>query len=308
MNTQSGMAAAIPPVIRILLVSNVVIFLLQTLFGHSFPIDGIPLMEYLTYYGSLMPASSSDFFSWQLITYQFLHGGVFHLLINMFTLWMFGSELEVLWGPRRFTTYYLLCGISAGLLHLAIPYLTGMPGNPVVGASGSIMGVLIAFGMTFPRRPIMVFPFPIPMQARTFVLMYALISLVSGAMNAKDGIAHFAHLGGMLGGYFLLTVGTPLMKLLSGQRDKARRTGSPSSMSSVDIREATFRAPDRDAGARETPSHRPGALIYNLDGITFTEDELNAILDKYAESNLTNLSLREKRILAAMSKNSGPKP
>src|SRR6202008_2569552 len=139
------------------------------------------------------------FYPWQLFTYMFMHGGLMHLLFNMFALWMFGMELENTWGSRKFMLYYLICGVGAGLSNLFIGPLFG-PAGPTVGASGAIYGVLIAFGMMFPDRPIFVY-FLLPIRARYFVLIYITLEVYAGITGTADGIAHFAHLGGAAVGF-----------------------------------------------------------------------------------------------------------
>jgi membrane associated rhomboid family serine protease len=139
---------------------------------------------------------------WQVLTYAFLHSDMMHLFFNMLGLWMFGSELERLWGTRRYS-YFLLAGVlAAAAAQLVITYLTRSP-VPTVGASGALFALLLAFGMLFPNRTIMpLFP-PIPMKAKTFVMVFGGLELLLGLAGAS-GVAHFAHLGGMLGGWLMI--------------------------------------------------------------------------------------------------------
>jgi membrane associated rhomboid family serine protease len=189
-----------PPVIKALLVGNVVIYLLASFFG-LFSIHGQPLIAYIELIFALFPLGDG-FHIWQLFTYMFMHGGFMHLLFNMFALWMFGMELENTWGSKKFLLYYLMCGIGAGLSNLFIAPLFAAAG-PTVGASGAIYGVLIAFGMMFPDRPIFIY-FLLPIRARYFVLLYILLEVYSGITGTSDGIAHFAHLGGAAVGFAYL--------------------------------------------------------------------------------------------------------
>ena len=139
---------------------------------------------------------------WQVVTYAFLHGGVFHLFFNMLGLWMFGAELERLWGAKRYATFLLAGVLAAAVTQLAITAITGSR-VPTVGASGGLFALLLAFGMLFPDRVIMpLFP-PIPMKARTFVIVFGALELVLGLMNTGS-VAHFAHLGGMVGGFLMI--------------------------------------------------------------------------------------------------------
>ena len=144
-----------------------------------------------------------QFAPWQILTYGFLHGGLTHLLFNMFGLYMFGSDIENVWGQRRFVIYYLTCVVTAALAQLAVTWLTGSF-YPTVGASGGLFGILLAFGMMFPRRVVVLLIPPIPLPAWLFVTLYGLIELYFGITGTATGVAHFAHLGGMVGGYFMI--------------------------------------------------------------------------------------------------------
>src|SRR6266849_8971448 len=192
-----------PPVIKSLLISNVAIFWIAYLFSGNL-LQGISLDAPIKKLFYLFPLGSEDFGIWQLFTYMFMHGGFMHLLFNMFALWMFGMELENTWGSRKFLVYYLVCGVGAGISNLLIGPLFGGAG-PTVGASGAIYGVLIAFGMMFPDRPIFVY-FLLPIQARYFVALYILLELYAGVTGTADGVAHFAHLGGAAVGLIYMLI------------------------------------------------------------------------------------------------------
>ena len=207
---------AIPTVTKNLLIINVLAFL-TTLVAQTY---GIDLERYLGLHFFL----ASDFNVAQLVTYMFMHGGFTHLFFNMFAVWMFGRILEQVWGPKKFLFYYLVCGIGAGFIQEAVQfiqyetvlaaydnvtaivsmqdYLNMMT---TVGASGSVYGILLGFGMLFPNQQLFIFPLPIPIKAKYFVIGYALIELYSGlANNPGDNVAHFAHLGGMIFGLILI--------------------------------------------------------------------------------------------------------
>ena len=186
--------SAIPNIIFGLLIINGLVFALQ---------QWNPRFLVLNF--ALWPATDpqSPFAPWQLLTYGFLHGSFNHILFNMFGLWMFGRDLERLMGPRRFLTYYITCVIGAGLVQLVV---AGIQGGlyPTLGASGGVFGLLLAYGMTYPNRTVMLLFPPIPMKAKYFVLIYGLLELYLGISGRSPGVANFAHLGGMLFGFGLL--------------------------------------------------------------------------------------------------------
>ena len=146
----------------------------------------------------------SNFAPWQLVTYSFLHGGLAHLFFNMLGLYMFGPEIERLFGSRFYAAYYFAAVLAAALLHLGIVYGMGGPVAPMVGASGGLYGLLLAYGWYFPHRRVMLLIPPIPMSARTLVIVFAVVELALGVTQTQAGVAHFAHLGGMAGGWVLI--------------------------------------------------------------------------------------------------------
>jgi membrane associated rhomboid family serine protease len=188
----------ISPISRALILINLGVFLLQYLLG-----------SFLQVHFALWPPQAAEygyppFRPWQLLSYGFLHGGFAHLFFNMFAVFMFGSDIERLFGPRRYLTYYLMCVIGAALMHLIVVNAANMPPLPTVGASGGVFGLLLAFGMAWPKRMIMlIFP-PIPMPAWLFVTLYGMLELYLGITQTASGIAHFAHLGGMATGFVML--------------------------------------------------------------------------------------------------------
>jgi membrane associated rhomboid family serine protease len=192
-----------PPGTTLLILANVAIFFLQQLApGLIGPFALWPL-------GSAR-AGGAGFAPWQLVSYAFLHGGLMHLAFNMFALYMFGGAIEQVFGTRRYLTYYLVCVVSAALTQLVFAAVTGGV-YPVVGASGGVFGLLLGYAMYFPNNRVMlIFP-PIPMKARSFVFVYAALELFLGVSGSQSGVAHFAHLGGMIGGFIML-------RYLSGRR------------------------------------------------------------------------------------------
>ena len=187
------------PVIKKLLIIMAAVFFLQTLVSDQITVY-LGLVPYLVWH---------HYFVWQLFTYIFLHGGLSHLLFNLLALWMFGGELENHWGSRKFTQYFFLCGIAAGICTAFFtPHL--YQGIPVIGASGAIYGLLLAFGWLFPNRLIYIyFLFPIP--AKYFVIIFGLIEFFSSiGGRAGGGVAHITHLGGLLFG--LIYLGVPRIR------------------------------------------------------------------------------------------------
>ncbi|PWT98315.1 MAG: DUF1751 domain-containing protein [Bacteroidetes bacterium] len=185
---------ALPIVIKNLLIINTLVYLAQFTLDSSFEIT----MKF-----ALFPLNSELFKPYQLFTYMFLHGGWGHLIFNMFALWMFGTQLENFWGPKRFIIFYLICGVAAGVAEL----LFMAPVGYAVGASGAIMGVFAAFGYLFPNNLLIFFPIPIPIKAKWAVIGLMALDLFGGLSNsASDNVAHFAHLGGAVTGIILVWI------------------------------------------------------------------------------------------------------
>jgi membrane associated rhomboid family serine protease len=184
------MFPSVPPATRALILSNIGVWLLQLVAG--------PLMEGRF---ALWPLGSPGFEPWQLVTYAFLHDphNIAHIFFNMFALYMFGGALEQYWGGRRLVLYYLICVLTAAATQLAVEHAAG-GGEPVIGASGGVFGILLAFAWYFPRQKLFVIPIPVPIPAWLFVTLYGLLELFFGVTGTQAGVAHFAHLGGMAGG------------------------------------------------------------------------------------------------------------
>ncbi len=181
-----------PPVTQALLIANVAIFV----------VDQLLLGGMLSQWFALWPLGT-NFAPYQVVSYAFLHGSMMHLFFNMLGLWMFGSELERIWGGKRYLQFYAASLLAAAGMQLVVNMLLGSP-YPTVGASGALFGMLLAFGMMFPNRTIMpLFP-PIPMKAKTFVMVFGGLELLLGVTGTASGVAHFAHLGGMLGGWLMI--------------------------------------------------------------------------------------------------------
>ena len=215
---------SIPTITKNLLIINILAFLAYVVLRTR----GVDLNDIFGLHFLL----ASRFHIYQLFTYMFMHGGWDHIFFNMFALWMFGCVMERVWGPKKFLFYYIFCGVGAGIIQEIAQYvelyslLSGQPGVEfttlfssawsdsalaeslnawtTVGASGAIYAILLAFGMTFPNERIFIFPLPIPIKAKWFVMAYVAIELFSALGTSSDNVAHFAHLGGMLFGFLLI--------------------------------------------------------------------------------------------------------
>jgi membrane associated rhomboid family serine protease len=187
------------PVNTALIVANVVLYLLQLRFGGA--VESLFALQPLG--DSYL---SAPFHAWQLVTYGFLHSreSIAHIFFNMFALYMFGGEIERLFGSKRYAVYYFACVVGAALMHLTVTTLADLPTAPMVGASGGVFGLLLAFGMAWPQRKLIFLLLPIPMPAWLFVTLYGAVELYSGITQTAQGIAHFAHLGGMVTGFVLI--------------------------------------------------------------------------------------------------------
>lgn len=299
-----------PLVTKNLLIINVLAFLAMVLTGGVF--KSVDLNDLLGLHFFL----ASDFQIYQLFTYMFMHGSLPHLFFNMFALWMFGCVVENVWGTRKFLFYYIACGVGAGLFQEATQYfhyamlehvsqamgpsglVTGKfvieEGMAVdinlwttVGASGSIYGILLAFGMLFPENRVFIFPLPVPIKAKWFVMIYAAIELFSAIGSSGDGVAHIAHLGGMVFGFFLIRYWRrhPYRSSFDGNnifgnmRDKWERNMHNTSSTQYN----TYEKSNAD-------------WTYNQQKKTRQED-IDAILDKIRKSGYDSLSTEEKQKL-----------
>ncbi len=279
-----------PPVIKYLLIINAATFLLVVFLG-NFRFGDLYFGYILTAIFALFPWGEG-FYPWQLFTYMFMHGGMGHLIFNMFALWMFGMELENVWGSKRFLTYYLLCGVGAGVANLVIAPLFTTPA-PTVGASGAIYGVLLAFGLMFPNRPIFLY-FLLPIKAKYFVTIFLAFELFYGVTGTSDGIAHFAHLGGAAVGFVLLNMNWdrfPLFTWWDNMRSTLwpkERYGGRYRKRQDEVTEARF------YDIRDVEGDR------DKEGIS--QERIDEILDKISKGGYQSLSEEEKRILFEASK------
>ena len=282
-----------PPMIKMLLISNGAVFLAMFLLG-NYRIGDITLQQFFYQAFALWPIGYG-FGIWQLFTYMWIHAGLAHIFFNMLALWMFGMELEHVFGSRKFLIYYLLCGFGGGLANLLIAPLFTTVG-PTVGASGAIFGVLLAFGMMFPNRPIYIY-FLLPIKAKYFVVMYMALEIFS--VGSVDGIAHFAHLGGALVGFlYLIADGYRFGSAYSGNRMNSMFSNFSSKISNF------TQAPKRQDDYGEVSD----AKVYDMkeyqqqDETQKHQQQIDEILDKISKHGYQSLTDEEKRILFEASK------
>ncbi len=222
----------ITPAVKYLVLACTAVFIIQTLTTLSFG----KIVEYqkiVLRFGLIPTGVVPGLRIWQPVTYLFLHGDLWHLLINMLMLWMFGRELELVWGKQRFLNYFFLCGVGAGIITILVKYVPWFFGHtisdvPTIGASGAIFGILIANAILFPDRQIWLFPLPIMIPMRPFVAVMAAIEFFGTLGSAGDNVSHLCHLGGMLIGWLYLRRGSFLYRV----RTKSL-TGNTSAIVSV---------------------------------------------------------------------------
>ncbi|RPI73690.1 MAG: rhomboid family intramembrane serine protease [Ignavibacteriales bacterium] len=284
-----------PPVIKNLLIINAAIFFVQIL-GDSIAVSkGVSLSSAIIKYFALIPLgvfADASFYPWQLISYQFLHGGFGHIFFNMFALWMFGMEIENTWGSKKFLYYYLLSGIGAGLCHLFISPLLGGGLAPTIGASGAVYGVLIAFGLMFPNRYIFLYFF-IPVKAKYLITFLILMEFML-VDSANSSVAHLAHLGGALTGFIFILFDKKTPVLLKDIFQKR-----PSFRSSKPFNPLGGFA-DKFKKKEENIQDAEYYEVKEEDKVT--QEEIDRILDKISQSGYQNLTEKEKKILFQASK------
>ena len=265
---------------------------------------------------------ASDFQIYQFFTYMFLHGGLTHIFFNMFALWMFGSVIERVWGPKKFIFYYIVCGIGAGITQELVQYATytiesisayqyvnagGVQMTTdayinlwtTIGASGAVYGILLAFGMIFPNERLFIIPFPFPIKAKWLIVGYIAIELFSAMTGPGDGVAHMAHLGGMLFGFLLIRYwqkhpdssqsfgrsrGQEFFENMKRRYDQRQQQNSRMRAEQTDPR----RESDEEYNARKRKN----------------QEEVDAILDKIRKSGYDSLTKEEKKKLFDQSRES----
>lgn len=284
-----------PPVTKNIIIINALFFLAM----YVTPRYGIDLTQMMGLHFFL----ASDFKIYQLLTYMFMHGNFAHILFNMFAVWMFGRIVESAWGSRRFLIYYLICGIGAGLFQEIAQYIdyaaSGMSaydsvniGTAIipmdtylnmlttVGASGAVYGILLAFGLSYPEERLFIIPIPIPIKAKYFVIGYAVIELVSGLSSSNDGVAHFAHLGGMVIGFLLILYWTKQNSMSGGYLEKLKNWFQNKRKPKMKVHYGEKEA-DYQYNARKKED----------------QEEIDRILDKVRKSGYESLTVDEKKKL-----------
>ena len=292
-----------PPVIKWLLIINFVVFFLQQIImGIRF--GDLPGWYILNHYFALNPIVGFNRFGepynfqlWQLITYQFMHGGFSHIFFNMLMLWMFGMEIENIWGSKKFLAFYLISGIGAGLFQVILsPIFTGALA-PTIGASGAIFGVMIAFGMMFPNRYIFVY-FLIPMKAKYLIVFLMAIEVLS--VGGISFVAHLAHIGGAVTAFIFILLDRKYHFNFDRTYDSLLKLFKPKQKKYHPPKQ-TFRKPFRIQQSVEE------AEFYDInqdsnENHVITDEEIDRILDKISQSGYQNLTEREKKILFEASK------
>lgn len=309
-----GGSSMFPPVIKGLIIANVIVYLLEFFLGAFTIGGGITLGDLIFRYGALWPIDHSLFYPWQVITYQYLHGGFAHIFFNMLMLWMFGIELENLWGGRKFLIFYTISGIGAALVQLFIsPYLGSV--GPTVGASGSIYGIFIAFALAFPDRRIMIFPLFIPIKSKYLIIILIAMDFLMG-LSATSNVAHFAHLGGAAMGWLLWKYADQIGlyawfdKVFPPKNNQSAWSGtyhnvSDNYNSSQRKEPAKVFKTDWFKKAQDSPSTTSSATTtatkFHVNGEEINQAKIDEILDKISETGYQNLTDREKAILFELS-------
>ena len=260
---------------------------------------------------------ASDFHFYQFFTYMFLHGGFTHIFFNMFALWMFGSVIERVWGPKKFIFYYICCGVGAGVAQELVQYVNysieGIAAYQYVnaggiqmttdayinlwttiGASGAVYAILLAFGMIFPNERLFIIPFPFPIKAKWLVVGYIVIELFSAMSGPGDGVAHMAHLGGMLFGFLLI-------RYWQKHPDSSQRFGRSRGQEFFENMKRRYDQRQQNQHntrmhAEETQRHRETDQEYNARKRQ-NQEEVDAILDKIRKSGYDSLTKEEKKKL-----------
>lgn len=271
-----------PPVVKTLLILNVAVYLVMFTIG-SFTYHGRSIGALLVAYFGLMPIGAG-FHVWQLLTYQFLHADFWHILFNMvFGLWMFGMEVENVWGSRKFLLYYLSCGVAAGVAQLLLAPIFDPVYGPTIGASGAVYGILVAFAFLFPDRYVYLY-FLFPVKVKYFIIFLIVLGVLS--VGGTSNVAHLAHLGGALAGYLYLLYDRYRLTHFSARR----RSWQPKS-----AKEEPTIVEAKVFDINESKTYEPKQ-------VDELQERIDAILDKISQSGYQSLTEEEKKILFEASK------
>ncbi len=281
-----GFGSGLTPAIRLLLAINISVFLIQKLAGPG-------AME--SFFGLVPAKAIPRLHIWQFVTYMFLHGNFMHILLNMFMLWMFGRELEAIWGRRTFLQFYFFSGIGAAAVYCALmPVIEPITARiPLIGASGAVMGLLLAYGMMFPNRELLLYFF-LPIKAKYMVAVFALIDLL-GATQSGSNVGHLAHLGGLLFGWIFLAGGRRWVESLARWWTRT-------------VRGKGFRVVGGGGsgrGGRGSGSGRPrgdGGGNGSGNGGAAPRNRIDKILEKISREGLQSLTEEEQEILRRASR------
>jgi membrane associated rhomboid family serine protease len=289
-----------PPIIKQLLIINIVVFILQQMMN-NIAFGEIPGWYLLNHYFALNPlvgfdrfGESNNFQIWQLFTYQFMHGGFSHIFYNMLMLWMFGMEIENIWGSKKFLIFYLTSGVGAGLVQILLAPIFENSLAPVIGASGSVFGVMLAFAMLFPNRYIFLY-FLVPLKAKYLIGFLFIVELLS--VGGLSMVAHLAHIGGAVTGAIFVLLDKNFhfnfenLKFFSIPKKTKKRPQNnfrkPFSAKKDNIQDAEFY--DINSLSKQAEQE-------------ISQSTIDAILDKISQSGYKNLTEEEKRILFEASK------
>lgn len=306
----------LPPVLKFILISNIVVFVFQYLFTQSLTFgdhsisawfDGIFALQPV--YGPVTEKSPFFFLPTQLLTYQFMHGGFWHLFSNMLWLYFFGAEAEREWGSKNFAIVYLLSGMVAGLFHLVFSM------NPLIGASGSVYGILIAYTFMYPNRQIMIFPIFFPIAIK-WIMAFKVAIDVFGAVNPDPGsnIGHWAHLGGAFAGLILYRFGNQIGvfnwfdSIASKFKSKGKTSNFNDYYSSGQNYSYSFKTQEKKQARwvkQEETNYQSEPMSqksFSINGEEINQAKIDEILDKINESGYQNLTEKEKTILLELSK------
>jgi membrane associated rhomboid family serine protease len=301
----------LPPVIKNLLLINVVVYLFQIL-STSIQFGEVNIGEYFHDIFALHPIrldnlfnSTDSFWPWQLVSYQFMHSfSFFHILFNMYGLYLFGSFLEQSWGSRKFLAFYLLCGIGGGILQLTFG------GNAmVIGASGSVFGLIAGLATVHPNQTIFMFPFFIPIKLKWLAIILVCIDVLSVVFGVTGNTAYFAHIGGAVSGYVLVKYAFDsklfpfvysIFDLFKPKQSYSSKSSFSQQGSNVHKMYSSQRTYSQQTRTYTEPQANP--KTYNVQGEEITQRRIDEILDKISSSGYQNLTDKEKEILVELSK------